>query len=242
MQELDNIKSSGKIRIGISLQDGIKSAPWAWKDEQTAIILGFEADIASAIAQQLNVTPEFISLDSYRLIIGLVNSSYDVAISALKSQNKMAGIIYTDPYYYLTQRIVTLEDSSVYDLVDLKGYKVGVLTKSLGEYIIQEENSNLPDPIKIICFSDVLELFTALQFKQVSAIFIDSPVALWHSKTNIDKQLKVSEIAYRSGSYSIGLRADCEELRNTINNALRNIDLREILDKYGLWDEAQESY
>ena len=242
MQELEKIKKSGKLRIGINVQEGIQGAPWAWNDEQTKIILGFEADISRALAGKLDIKAEFVPLDTYRLIIGLINNTCDISISAIKSQNKMKGIIYSDPYYYLTQRIVTQEGSNIYDLIDLKGYKVGVLEKSLGEFIIEEENKNLPTPIKILTYNDVLHLFTALQFKEIEAVFIDSPVALWYSKTHINNKLKISDVSYRSGSYSIALREESTELKDAINKELKKINIHEIFEKYGLWDEAQENY
>ena len=242
MQDIDRIKSSGKIKVGINLQEGINGAPWAWEDEQTKLILGFEADIARAIAERLSVSEEFVILEGHRSIIGLLKNLCDVSISAHKTSNVMSGIILTNPYYHLTQKIVTLEDSPVYDLVDLKGYKVGVISNSLGEYIIQQENSNLTTPIITQNYNDVLDLFTSLQFKEISAAFIDSPVAIWYAKTYLDNKLKLSEVAYKSGSYSIALREESIDLCDLINQILIEINTREILDKYGLWDEAQEGY
>ncbi|MEW5818991.1 MAG: ABC transporter substrate-binding protein [Cyanobacteriota bacterium] len=241
MQGLEEIKETGILKVGIAVQEGIKGAPWAWKDDQTKLVLGFESDIARAIAKELNVEAEFIPLNAYRLIIGLINDSCHISIGALKDRNEMSGIIFSAPYYNLTQKIVSQEDSTIYDLVDLKGYEVGVLKKSLGEFIIQQENNNLTTPIKIVAFEDVLDLFSALQFKDIVSVFIDSPVALWYAKTYIDKKLKVSEVAYRSGSYSIALKDSNTTLKDRINMALKNISLRDILDKYGLWDEAQDN-
>lgn len=242
MQDIEKIQNSGILKVGINIQEGINGAPWAWNDEQTKIVLGFEADIARAIAETLNVKEEFIVLEGYRSIMGLIKGACDISISAHKTQNQMSGIILSEPYYYLSQRIVTLEESIVYDLVDLKGYKVGVLAKSLGEFIIQQENLNLTTPVIIKEYKDTLDLFTTLQFKEISAVFIDSPVALWYSKTFMDKKLRVSDVAYKSGSYSIAIREDNINLRNKVNEILNSIDLREILDKYGLWDEAQKNY
>jgi len=242
MQELEKIKKIGKLRVGISLQKGIQGAPWSWRDDQTQIILGFEADIARAIAKELSLQIDFIPLDNHRLIIGLINNNCDIGLGALKSQNRMAGITYSNPYYYFTQRLVSLEDSIIYDLTDLKREKVGVLKNSIGEYIIQQENANLHSPINISTYDDVLHLFSALQFKDISAIFIDSPVALWYAKTNLEKKLTVSSVAYKSGSYSVALRKEDQHLIHEINEAISNINMHEILDKYGLWDDAQENY
>jgi polar amino acid transport system substrate-binding protein len=240
MQELENMQRSGTLKIGAAINDGIKGAPWAWIDEQTRMFLGFEVDIARAIAGILNVEAEFIPAESYRIIAGLINNKYEISIGALKPENKMAGVIFSSPYYNLTQRIVIPENSSVYDLIDLRGFHVGVMAKSLGEFIIQEENKNLTSPIKIKSYNDILDVFSALQFKEISAVFIDSPVALWYSKSNTGPKLRVSDVAYKSGSYAIALKEGNIDLLSNINKALKEINLREILDKYGLWDDAQE--
>jgi ABC-type amino acid transport substrate-binding protein len=242
MQETEKQANSGTLRIGANIQEGIQGAPWAWRDEQVRMYLGFEIDIATKISDYLGLQPQFIPMDGPRMIMGLMTDKCRIAIGAIKSENTMAGVIFTKPYYYLTQRIITLEDSSVYDLVDLKRTPVGVLTGSIANFILIEENKNLPAPIEIVKFDDVVELFSALQFREITAIFIDSPVALWYSKSNMDRKFRVSDVAYKSGSYSIALHENDVELRNAINSILSDIDLREILDKYGLWDEAQESY
>lgn len=240
MQNLEKIQKAGILRAGVSISEGINSAPWAWKDSQTKLILGFEADIAREIASELDVEVKFVELEPYRLFVSLINDSCDICISALKPENTSTGIAYTNPYYVLTQKMVTLKDSNIYDLVDLKGYKVGVLKKSLGELIIQEKNSDYTPAIKITPYNDVLDLFSALQFKDVEAVFIDSPVALWYANTYLDKGLQVSETSYKSGSYAIAVREEDPSLRLTINRALTTIPAREILEKYGLWDEAQK--
>lgn len=241
MQELEKIKSSGTLKIGSSIQEGLKGAPWAWIDEQTKKILGFEVDICRAITKELNIKEEFIPFEGYRLIVGLANNKCDISIGALKPQNTMTGIIYTNPYYYLTQRIVSHKNTNIYDLVDLKGHQVGVLNKSLGEFIINEENKNLTKPIKVKTYNEVIDLFTALQFKEINAVFIDSPVALWYSKSAIYDDFEVSDVAYKSGYYSIAVKEENKELKDEINRALKKINTKEILEKYGLWDEAQQT-
>jgi ABC-type amino acid transport substrate-binding protein len=175
-------------------------------------------------------------------MMGLINNKCDMCIGAIKTDNTMAGIAFSTPYYYLSQRIVVLETQNVYDLIDLKDTYVGVLSNSLAEYIITEENKNLPSPIKLKTYQDVVNLFSDLKFGEIEALFIDSPVALWYSRSYLNKDFKVTDVAYKSGSYSIAVNNDNEELLKDINRALQKIDLREILDKYGLWDEAQESY
>jgi len=236
MQEVEN----KIIKVGLSVQEGIKSAPWAWHDEQTKLLLGFEVDIANAIVKELGLIPEFVPLDNYRLIVGLINRSCDMVVSALKTQNPLAGIIFSDPYYQLTQRIVTLEDSNIDTLEDLQGKTVGVLVKSMGEHIVQNYNLKMSKLIELQTFEDVLDLFSSLHFKDIEAVFIDSPVALWYCKTYLDTPLKVSDTAYKSGSYSVGFRETSVDLRNQVNKALKKINLHEILEKYGLWDDAQK--
>lgn len=238
MQELE--KKGKKIKIGLSIQEGIKSAPWAWYDEQTKFLLGFEVDIAKAIAEELDLLPEFVPLENYRLLVGLINNACDMIICALKTQNPSAGVILSNPYYQLTQKIVALEENKVNSLEDLQGKSVGVLVKSLGEFIIQNYNLKMTQPITLTPFDDVLDLFSSLHFKSLDAVFIDSPVALWYSRTYLTTHLKVSDIAYKSGSYSIGFRDESIELKNHVNKALKNIDLYNILEKYGLWDDAQK--
>lgn len=239
MNQLEKTSVETRLKVGISLQEGIKGAPWAWLDDQTKQIYGFEADIAKAIMRELDQDVDLVPIDSYRIITSLINKSCDIAISALRPLNKLPGVIYSDPYFNLTQKIITNKDFVVNDLSDLKSYKVGVMAKSIGEFILDNENRNLSVPISKKCYDDVLKLFSAIHFNEISAIFIDSPVALWYSKSFMKNQLLVSSISYKSGNYAIGIREDNKQLCSLINNVLKLINIKEILEKYALWDETQ---
>lgn len=241
MKEIKNIESERILKVGINIQEGLKSAPWAWRDEQTREVCGFEIDIIKSLLNMLNIEPVIVPIEGYRVLTSLTNKGCDIAISAIRSSNTVAGIILTDPYYFLTQKIVSLETEPLHDLSDLRGLKTGVLTKSMGEFIIQEENKNFSPTINCIPYNDVLDLFGALHFKEINSVFIDSPVALWYSKSYMKDKLKVANISYKSGSYSIALREEDSKLKNNINRALKNLNIREILDKYGLWDDAQKT-
>lgn len=239
MKQLERTSVETRLKIGISLQEGIKGAPWAWLDDQTKQMYGFEADIAKEILKELDHDIDLVPIESYRIITSLINRSCDIAISGLRPLNKMPGVIYSNPYFNLTQKIVTNKDFVVNDLSDLKSYKVGVMSKSIAEFIIDTENSNLSVPIVKKSYNDVLQLFSAIHFNEIAAIFIDSPVALWYSKSFMKNQLIVSPISYRSGTYAIAVREDNKQLCSLINNILKTINLKEILEKYALWDETQ---
>lgn len=241
MQDLEKIIEVGIIKIGINVEEGIKGAPWAWHDEQTKLFLGFESDIAREVCQLMNLKPLFIPVASYKTIPDLLNNHYDICIGAIKPESNLPEIAYSLPYYQLTQQIVTLPSLTIYDLSDLRGKVAGVLSNSLGEFIIGQENNRRPTKINIKKFEDTLELFTELQFGNIDAVFIDSPVALWYSKTNINSCLKIAKVAYKSGSYSIAAKSNNKDLIEEINKALKKVDLQKILDKYGLWDESQKT-
>lgn len=241
MSTLAQIKDAGKLKVGLTLQEGLNGAPWAWMDDQTGLIVGFEADIARALAKKWAVKLSFVPEDKHKLALGLFNNRYDVCISAQKPINKLTGLVYSDPYYALTQRIVTFEEYDVHDLGDLRHKTVGVLTRSLGEYIIEEENKSYTIPIKLKPYQDVVDLFSALHFKDVYAVFIDSPVALWYAKSNINTNLKVVDLAYKSGHYAVMMKEENEGLLESVNEALKEVSFREILGKYGVWDDYQSA-
>lgn len=114
---LARIQDSGTVRIGL---EGTYR-PYAFHDE-TGELVGFEKEIADAIAEGLGVEPEYIETEWDSLIAGLDVDRYDLVLNNVgitpERQEKYA---FTEPYARSIGRIAVPADSEVQTVEELEG-------------------------------------------------------------------------------------------------------------------------
>lgn len=114
---LPGIESSKKVRIGL---EGTYK-PYAFHDDSGALV-GFEKEIADAIAQGLGATPEYIETEWDSLIAGLDVNKYDFVINNVGiTPEREEKYLFSQPYARSIGRVAVPKDSDIQTLADLKG-------------------------------------------------------------------------------------------------------------------------
>jgi polar amino acid transport system substrate-binding protein len=92
---LEKIVRSGKLRIGFST-----FVPWAMKDK-TGTFIGYEIDVATRLAQDMGVTPEFIPTKWSGIIPALLTGKFDIIIGGMGiTPRRNLKVNFTIPYEY----------------------------------------------------------------------------------------------------------------------------------------------
>lgn len=114
---LASITSSGTVRIGI---EGTYK-PYAYHDDSGTLV-GFEKDIADAIASGLGATPQFIETEWDSLIAGLDVGKYDIVINNVGiTEEREKKYLFSEPYAKVSGRVAVAKDSDIQTLADVKG-------------------------------------------------------------------------------------------------------------------------
>ncbi|MCL6423001.1 transporter substrate-binding domain-containing protein [Brachybacterium sp. JHP9] len=114
---LARIQSSGTVRIGI---EGTYK-PYAFHDDSDALV-GFEKEIADAIAQGLGATPEYIETEWDSLIVGLDVDKYDLVINNVGiTPEREERYLFSAPYARSIGRVAVHESSTIQSIADLAG-------------------------------------------------------------------------------------------------------------------------
>ena len=95
---LAEVRSRGELRWGADEQGG---EPYAYEDRaQGGALVGFEVDLAAALAETLGVRPRFVQNDWSNLIPSLERASFDVALNGIEvTPARAARVAFTRPYY-----------------------------------------------------------------------------------------------------------------------------------------------
>ena len=235
---IQEIKQRGVLRWGADAEGG---APYVYPaPEQPGKLIGFEVEIADALARHLGVKAEMVQNQWDQLIPALDRGNFDIILNGLElTPENQERIAMSKPYFAYAQQIVTRAETPALDSVAaLKGKKVGVLSSSVAERLLQ----NHPE-VELKSYPGNVESFRDLKAKRIDAVLLDLPIALHYAKP--DSSLRLAGMPLAPGYYGIGVRKQDTTLLVALNQALTQLSegrtLECIYRKYGLWDERQAS-
>ena len=235
LSTIDAINDRGVLLWGCDIAGG---APMAFPDpKDPSKLIGFEADIAEAIARELGVKARVIQTEWGSLVPALERGDYDMAMNGLEiTPEREMRVLMSRPYYvYTLQVIVRKDEERIRDLADLRGKSVGTLAGTTSDALLRKTGvSDIRNYSEVWPFEDVA-------LGRIDAAFIDMPIAAYYAKP--DPRLKYAGPPEGEGFYGIAFRHTDRDLKNAvdavIDKLLRNGELKKIYDKWGLWDRAQ---
>ena len=235
LSTIEAIKARGVLLWGCDISGG---APLAFVDpKDPAKLLGFEAEIAEAIARELGVTSQVVQTDWDSLVPGLERGNYDIAMNGLEiTPERQKRVLLSRPYYvYTLQLVVRRDEERIRSIADLKGKKVGTLAGTASDAILRSIGG-----VEINNYSQSWP-FEDVVLGRLDAAFIDTPISAYYAKP--DPRLKYAGPPEGEGFYGIAIRKSDPAVKTVIDAAieklLRTGDLKRIYEKWGLWDRAQ---
>src|SRR5512135_1938954 len=97
-EALEQMRTRGTLRWGGDIQGG---EPYAFQDpDDSSRLLGFEVEIAAALARRLGVRAEFVQNDWSTLIPSLERGDFDVIMNGLEvTAARRERVAFSRPYY-----------------------------------------------------------------------------------------------------------------------------------------------
>ncbi|MHB8896155.1 MAG: basic amino acid ABC transporter substrate-binding protein [Candidatus Geothermincolia bacterium] len=183
--------------------------------------VGFDVELAQAIAKKMGLTLEVISTAWDGIIPGLKTKKYDIIMSAMTiTADRKKQINFSDPYIDSDQSIAVANNSAIKTEADLKGKVVGVQIDTTGQTKAEELMPKVGIK-EIQKFDTILVAFEALEQGKVDAIINDYPVNSYVStkrgKTKVVTKIKTNE------QYGIGVNKTNTSLLSAINKALGEV-------------------
>jgi len=119
--ELARIQKAGSIKVGV---EGTYP-PVTYHDENGDLV-GFDIDVAKAVAQKLGVKAEFVESEWDSLLAGVDSGRLDTVINAVSiTDEREEKYDFAGPYFYITRQVVVRTgNDDLHSLDDLKGKKV----------------------------------------------------------------------------------------------------------------------
>ncbi|KAA5805852.1 basic amino acid ABC transporter substrate-binding protein [Thermoanaerobacterium thermosaccharolyticum] len=215
---LSRVKKSGVIVMGTSADFPPFEFHKVVNGKDT--IMGFDVDLANAIAKKLGVKLEIKDMDFTGLIPALQSGQIDMAIAGMNATpDRKKNVDFSDEYYNSEQVLVVKSSSLINNLKDLDGKTVAVQLGTTSD-----------DAAKKIKGIDLKELnrlgdaFLSLENGRVDAILMESTIANAYLKEYKDMEmLHIKEINEAVPGYSVAVAKGNQDLVNQINSVIKEL-------------------
>lgn len=202
--------------------------PYEYHENDT--IVGIDADIARAVAEQMGVELEIQDMAFDSLIPAIQSGKADFAAAGMTvDEDRLKNVDFTDTYAQAAQVIIVKKDSPIASPDELTGKKIGVQTGTTGDiYASDIENAEVQR------FNKGMEAVMALNQGKIDAVVIDREPAKVFVKEN--EGLKILDEAFTEEEYAIAVKKGNTELLEKMNAAIKELkesgELQKIVDKY----------
>lgn len=242
---LDAIQKRGELVWGADSEGG---GPYIFSDPaDPRRQIGFEVDLADALARELGVKARF-QQGPWKDLPALLNTGQiDVVLNGYELTPARIGLMaHTDPYFiYELVLLVRRGDRQLHDWDDLRrkldGRKprVGALVSSAADHYLRE---HFADTIDLVTYDGTTDAMREVETGKLDATVADSPAATFYA----DRFTKLEPAGQPAGRgyYVIYLRPKDERLRDALNAGLKRLfesgELRRIYARYGLWSPVED--
>ena len=195
-------------------------------------IVGIDAEIAKAIADELGMELEIEDIAFDSIIPEIVSGKADMGLAGMTvTEDRMQSVDFSDTYAKASQKIIVTEDSEIASPDDLKGVIVSVQLGTTGDIYVSDLEA---DGTTVERYSKGFEAVQALSQGKIDAVVIDGePAKTFVAET---EGLKILDESFTDEEYAIAVKKGNTELLEKINGALKTLKdngtLDEIVAKY----------
>ena len=190
-------------------------------------VVGFDIDIASAIAGALDLELEIIesSWDGIESGVALNAEDCDLAISGMTITEERSGnMLFSDPYLDDNLGLLATEDSGIESTDDLDGVTVGVQTATTGDVYASEDLG-----LDVVQYEDSGLMLQGLEAGQVEALI--GNISIIGYQTGEDDQFVFAEEIDTGEQLGIAAQLDNQDLIDAVNEVLTQLESSGELDE-----------
>lgn len=233
LTSVEKIKQAGKIVVGTEST----FPPYESIDPKDGkTVIGFDMDIAQAVADKLGVKLEIKDMEFKGLLGALSTGMIDFAAAGMTvNDERKQNADFSQIYYKGGQVLVVSEsNSSINSAADMKGKKIGAQLGTTSEKAAQSI-----DGIVYKSLDKVDQLMMQVKNGSLDGVVVDDTVGVQYSKSLGGlKIVKVPELNEGDAGMGIAVRKGNTELLKVINDTIDELkssgQFDKLTDKWGL--------
>lgn len=227
---IDQIKKSGKLVLATG-----DYRPFEYHDEKTNKVVGYDIDVAEAIAKKIGVPLEVKEMQFTSLIPTLQNGQADLVIAAMYITDQRKEVVdFADPYMDTGMVLaVKAGDNTTKSIKDLDGKVVGVKTGATSEKVAQDLKAQGAN-ITIKSYKETVDYLLDMENGRLDACINDLLNQLEYNKTH--PNVKIVGDPFTKASLGIAAKKGDKELVDLVNTVLKEMKQNGEADKlYQKW-------
>jgi polar amino acid transport system substrate-binding protein len=216
---LDEIEDRGVLRAGIRFDN----PPHSFIDEDGNWV-GFDVDIAEALAEELSVRLEKVKVDELTRISFLKNGKIDVAVASMSHTIEREDEVDFSQTYFWSKQTFLVRKGEIKSLNDLVGKTVGMDrgSSAIGNWRDWLSEHGHPEDAEIVEFGDKQAAAEAVRQGAIAGWAEDYEILASFAKQDPSLAVLADEsIGLKLDG--VGLRENDSALRDAINYALQRI-------------------
>ncbi len=189
-------------------------------------LVGFDIDLGNALAEQLGVKAEFVTVAWDGIFTGLTSNQYDVIISSTSiTPERQESYSQSDPYIANGIVIVSRVDdtSKATTFEELAGSTVGVQLETSADVAAQTLQEETGTDITLKQFDGMLDAFSALEGKQIDYVMTDEAVAQYYVAQKPETFVISTTTPLTNEPIGVTARKEDTALTEKINEALKKL-------------------
>ena len=208
-------------------------APWTYHDEQGTLV-GFDVEVAQAIAAKLGVTARFVETEWDGIFAGLDSRRYDIAANGVEvTEERAAKYNFSTPYGYIRTALIVRDDNTdIQSFEDLKGKHTA---NSIASTYMTLAESYGATAVGV----DTLDQTIQMVLSGRADATLNAEVSFYdYMNAHPNANLKVVALTHEASQVALPLRkeAACDSLLQAVNQAIADLDqegeLTRISEKY----------
>ncbi len=226
----------GTLKIGFST-----FLPWAMKDK-TGKFIGFEIDVATRLAEDTGIKPEFVPTKWSGIIPALLTGKFDVIIGGMSIRpQRNLKVNFTIPYDYAGQSIVAHKEKAAgfQSLEDFNKPEV-IIAARLGATPAAAAKKYLPKA-QLKLFDDESQAVQELLNGRVHAVVASAPMPAFQAIKNKDRLFSPFSGTFTKEPIGFAVRKSDPDTLNYFNNWIRVVEAEGwIAERKHYWFETRE--
>ncbi|MGY3779058.1 amino acid ABC transporter substrate-binding protein [Isobaculum melis] len=214
------IEQSGELVIG--LDDTF--APMSYRDDQGEIV-GFDVDLAKAVAQKLDLKVTFQAIDWSMKETELNAGNIDLIWNGYTiTDERKEKVAFSIPYLDNTQAIIVLKDSPIQTKIELKQKIVAAQQSSSAVDAVNHDKDLAADQLKeLLQYPSNNDVFNDLEAKRSEAAVADEVLARYYIQLKGESKYRILTDHFGKEEYGVGIRKSDKKLKEKVDQALTEL-------------------
>ncbi|PIE56546.1 MAG: basic amino acid ABC transporter substrate-binding protein [Desulfobulbus propionicus] len=189
-------------------------------------IVGYSIDFVKAAGKEAGFTPVFKNTAWDGIFAGLAAGKYDSITSSVSiTEQRKKAMDFSEPYFTVRQALIVSKDSTVKNLEELQGKKVGAQIGTTGYFTIKATEG-----VEAKSYDEIGLAMEDLNVGRIAAVVCDDPVAADYALNKYKDTLKIAGVmqAGEVESYGFPVKKGDKETLDLINKGVAAVKAKGI--------------